>query len=95
MVNKDSWDADERNKKNNLQKYLEALTRHQRQMIKGITSKLAWEYMNVEEQDFRHQLEDSLTLTELSKLSKEEKRFRGKLIEEAMAVWRRNQTIIK
>jgi DNA replicative helicase MCM subunit Mcm2 (Cdc46/Mcm family) len=95
MVNKDSWDADERNKKNDLHKYLEALTRHQQQMIKGIESKHAWKYLNLEEQIFRHQLEDSLTLVELSKLLEEEKRFRDKLIEEVMAVWRRNQTIIK
>ena len=73
MVNKDDWDADERNKQNDLSKYLASLTRHQQQMIKGIVSKHADEYLFLEEKDFLRQLQDSLTLNELAKLSNEEK----------------------
>jgi DNA replicative helicase MCM subunit Mcm2 (Cdc46/Mcm family) len=95
LVNKASWDADERNKQNDLVRYLEALTRHQKQLIKGIVPKNVPLYLSLDEQDFHRQLEDSLTLNELSKLSKQEKRFRNRLIEDTMAVWRRNKEEIK
>jgi hypothetical protein len=86
-MNKDDWDADERNKQNNLAKYLDSLTRQHREMIKGIISKDIPLYLSLDEEDFRKRLQDSLTLNELSKLSKEEIRFRDKVIEDTMAVW--------
>ena len=95
MVNKEDWDADERNKQNSLWQYLASLTRHQQQMIKGIVSKYAFDYLWLEEKDFLKQLQDSLTLNELAKLSDEEKKFREKLIEDTMAVWRRNKSALK
>ena len=95
MVNKEDWDADERNKQNSLWQYLASLTRHQQQMIKGIVSKYAFDYLWLEEKDFLKQLQDSLTLNELAKLSDEEKKFREKLIEDIMAVWRRNKSALK
>jgi DNA replicative helicase MCM subunit Mcm2 (Cdc46/Mcm family) len=95
MVNKDNWDADERNKQNDLRRYLDSLTRHQQQMIKGIVGRNAFKYLSLEEKDFLKQLQDSLTLNELSKLSKEETRFRDRLIEDIMAVWRRNKAILE
>jgi DNA replicative helicase MCM subunit Mcm2 (Cdc46/Mcm family) len=73
-----------------LRKYLESLTRHQQQMIKGITSKKVWDYLQMQEADFKNLLQDSLTLNELKKLAPEEKKFRDKLIDEIMAVWRRH-----
>ena len=91
MVNKANWDSDERNKQNNLGKYLDSLTRHQQQMIKGISSKHVSEYLSLEEQDFLRHLKDCLTIIELSKLSKEEKQFRDRVIRETMAVWRRHK----
>jgi DNA replicative helicase MCM subunit Mcm2 (Cdc46/Mcm family) len=95
MVSKKDWDADENNKQNNLGSYLDSLSRHQKQMIKGIISKHVSKYLSLEEEDFRTQLNDSLTLNELSKLSKEEKQFRDKLIREIMTVWRRHKEELK
>jgi hypothetical protein len=84
------WNADERNKRNDLAKYLDSLTRHQQQMIKGIKSKNVFHYLHMEEEDFKNLLKDSLTLAELKRLSREEVQFRDKLIEDTMAVWRRH-----
>ena len=94
MVNKDDWDADERSKENNLARFLDTLTRHQQQMIKGIVGRNTFKYLSLEEKDFLMQLQDSLTLSELDKLSEKEKRFRNRLIEDTMAVWRRNKAIL-
>jgi hypothetical protein len=94
-MNKDEWDADERNKQNNLAKYLDSLTRQQREMIKGIISKDIPLYLSLDEEDFRKRLQDSLTLNELSKLSREEIGFRDKVIEDTMAVWRRQKEEMK
>ena len=91
MVNKANWDSDERNKQNNLGRYLDSLTRHQQQMIKGISSKHLGKYLSLEEHDFLGHLKDCLTIVELSKLSKEEKQFRNRVIRETMAVWRRHK----
>jgi DNA replicative helicase MCM subunit Mcm2 (Cdc46/Mcm family) len=91
----DKWDADERNKRNDLGKYLDSLSRHQQQMIKGIKSKNAFHYLQLEEEDFKNMLQDSLTLAELKRLSREEIQFRNKLIEEVVAVWRRHKEDIK
>jgi hypothetical protein len=52
MVNKDSWDSDERNKQNDLGKYLDGLTRHQQRMIKGIIRKHVSKYLSLDENDF-------------------------------------------
>jgi DNA replicative helicase MCM subunit Mcm2 (Cdc46/Mcm family) len=95
MVNKEGWDADELNKQNDLRKYLDALTRHQQQMIKGIVGRNAFKYLSLEEKDFLKQLQDSLTLNELGKLSKEENQFRKRLIEDTMAVWRRHKALLE
>jgi hypothetical protein len=91
VVNTNDWDADERNKQNDLQRYLDSLSRHQQQMIEGISSKHVDKYLSLEEEDFHTKLKDSLTFIELSKLSKEEKQFRDTLIRETMAVWRRHK----
>ncbi|HEY6405565.1 MAG TPA: hypothetical protein VIX38_05765 [Nitrososphaeraceae archaeon] len=72
------WDADERNKENDLEKYLGSLTRHQQQMIKGIKSRNAFDYLHMDEEDFENMLEDSLTLAELRRLSEEEIQFTSK-----------------
>lgn len=85
------WDKDESNEKNNLALFLSRLTRHESEMIKGIKiSKVAF-YLSLDEKDFLKQLQDSLKLCELEKLSTEEKKFRENLIERTMAVWRRNK----
>ena len=89
------WDADERNKRNDLGKYLDSLSRHKQMMIKGIKSKNAFHYLHLEEEDFKNMLKDSLTAAELKRLSPEEIQFRDKLIEEVMAVWRRHKEDIK
>ena len=73
MVNKTGWDADDRNKQDDLRKYLDSLTRHQQEMIKGITAKKAHEYLRLTEEEFL-KVQDSLTITELGKLSEEELR---------------------
>ena len=91
MVNKTNWDSDEPNKQNNLGRYLDSLSRHQQQVIKGISSKHIDKYLSLEEQDFLRHLKDCLTIIELSKLSKEEKQFRDRVIRETMAVWRRHK----
>jgi DNA replicative helicase MCM subunit Mcm2 (Cdc46/Mcm family) len=89
------WDSDERNKQNDLRKYLDSLTRQKQQLIKGIKSKNTRDYLQLEEDDFKNMLQDSLTLTELRRLSPEEIQFRDKLIEEIMSVWRRHVEDIK
>ena len=57
----DRWDADDRNKRNDLGKYLDSLTRHKQMMIKGIKSKNTFQYLQLEEEDFKNMLKDSLT----------------------------------
>jgi replicative DNA helicase Mcm len=97
MVNVDEWDADDRNedKDNDLERYLDALSRQQQQLVKGIKAREAGRYLRMKEEDFRNQLKDSLTLTELSKLSKPEKQLRDRLIVDIMAVWRRQKEDIE
>src|SRR5919199_3817929 len=94
MVNKESWDS-ERNNQNDLAEFLDRWSRHEQTLLKGIKSKKVAFYLSLEEQDFRKHLKDSLTLAELKKLSKEEVKFRDKLIENTMSVWRRHKEELK
>lgn len=97
MVNVDGWDADDRNedKDNDLERYLDALSRQQQQLVKGIKSREAGRYLRMKEEDFRNQLKDSLTLQELSKLTKQEQQLRNRLIDDIMAVWHRQKEDIE
>jgi len=95
MVNKEVWDSDERNNQNDLAVFLSRWSRHEETLLKGIKSKKVAFYLSLEEQDFRRHLKDSLTLAELKRLSKEEIKFRDKLIENTMAVWRRHKEEVK
>jgi hypothetical protein len=95
MVNKEAWDSDERNNQNDLAVFLSRWSRHEETLLKGIKSKKVAFYLSLEEQDFRKHLEDSLTLAELKRLSKEEVKFRDKLIEDTMAVWCRHKEELK
>lgn len=97
MVNVDEWDADDRNedKDNDLGRYLDALTRQQQQLVKGIKAREAGRYLRMKEEDFKNQLKDSLTHQELSKLDGNEQRLRDRLIDDIMAVWRRQKQDIE
>lgn len=48
MVNVDEWDADDRNedKDNDLERYLDALSRQQQQLVKGIKAREAGRFAN-------------------------------------------------
>jgi DNA replicative helicase MCM subunit Mcm2 (Cdc46/Mcm family) len=95
MVNKEAWDSDERNNQNDLAIFLSRWSRHEETLLKGIKSKKVAFYLSLEEQDFRKHLKDSLTLAELKRLSEEEVKFRDKLIENTMSVWRRHKEELK
>jgi hypothetical protein len=63
------WDADSRNKHNDLGKYFQSLTQMQKELIKRIAKKPIHELLTLDEEGFLKQLRDSLTLKEIGKLS--------------------------
>jgi hypothetical protein len=83
----DKWDANDRNKHNDLGRYFQSLTRMQKELIKGIIKKPIAKLLTLNEEEFLKQLLDSLTLKEIGKLSDKELEYRGKLMDEVMAVW--------
>ena len=77
------WDTNDRNNHQSLKRFFDSLTRQERELIKGLlspTQKIN-ELLDLDENDFRRKLQDSLTLSELGKLSDTELKLRGRLMD--------------
>src|SRR5215208_3102016 len=76
-----------------LGKYFDSLNDRQKYYLKGVVDQPIEKLVSLIQGEFLKQIRDSLTIEELAQLQEEDLEYRGKLIEEVLAVWEAHKGI--